>query len=100
MKLRRLLDAFHRSDFGKDLLEEPGLIQQFERLPGRALGKHFCKFVAKALGRDLVYFGDVAAYGVKSFGFDFKSEARRESYRAHHAELIFFEPAVGFADGA
>jgi len=32
MKLRRLLDAFHRSDFGKDLLEQPGFIQQFERL--------------------------------------------------------------------
>ncbi len=85
MKLGRLFNAFHRPDFGKDLLEEPGLIQQFERLPGRALGKHFCEFFAEALRRNLVDLGDVAANRPKRCGFDFESKARGESHRAHHA---------------
>ena len=100
MKLRRLLDAFHRADFRKNLLEQPGFIQQFERPPGCTFGKHSCKFVAKALGRNLRYFGGVAANGAKSFGFDFESEARGESHRAHHAEFVFLETAIRLADGA
>src|SRR5260370_7551930 len=47
-----------------------------------------------------MYFGDMAADGAKSLGFDSESEARGEPHGAHHAELIFLETAIGFADGA
>ena len=43
---------------------------------------------------------DLAAYRPKRFSFDFKSETRRESHRAHHAQFVFCETAVGLADGS
>src|SRR5258708_8980496 len=96
---RRLLDAFHRSDFRKNLLEEPGFVQRFERPPGRAFGEKFGEFFAEALWGNLVDLADVAAYRPKRFGFDFESETRGESHRAHHAEFVFCKTAVGLADG-
>ena len=43
---------------------------------------------------------NVAAYRPKRGGFDCEAEARRESRRAHHAEFVFRETAVGLADGS
>src|ERR1700681_4619343 len=100
MILRRLLDAFHGSDFGKNLLEEPGFIQKFEGPPRRTLGEKFGEFFAKALRGNLVDLPDVAAYGPKRGGFDFEAEARRKSHCAHHAEFVFCETALGLADGS
>ncbi len=117
MKLRRLLDAFHRSDFGKDLLEEPRFIQQFERAAGSTFREQLRKLLANALRRNPHTGGrhcqrevwpearefdrsSMFTNRAECSRFDLESEARGESHRAHHAQFIFPETAIRLADGA
>ena len=51
MELRRLLDSFHGGDFGQDLGQEGGRIEQFESAAGAAFGEHLGQFFAHALRR-------------------------------------------------
>src|SRR5207248_383579 len=57
MKLRRLLDSFHRLDLGKNFVQKPSFIKQKESLPCMAFDEHFCKLVANPLARNLVNLG-------------------------------------------
>ncbi len=100
VELRGLGDAFHFGDFGQDLSEQAGFVQQFESPAGLALGEHFGELVADALAADGVDTrSELADRGV-SGGVEGKAEAGGEADGAEEAELVFFEAAGGRADGA
>ena len=52
MILRRLLDAFHGGDFGKEFDEQAGLVEKFKAAAGGAFGEQFGEFVANAFRGD------------------------------------------------
>ena len=53
VKSGRLLDALHGAHFGKNLLEQPGLIHQAQRARRPAFREDLHQFVAYALGAGL-----------------------------------------------
>src|ERR1700684_1512253 len=56
--------------------------------------------MANALAGDHFYFGGEALYRNHRLGLDFVLKARGETNGPQHAQLIFGETPLGFADGA
>src|ERR1051326_3115815 len=100
MKLGRLLDAFHGGDFGENIAEQTGFIEQFKAAASSAFGEDADQFIAHTLR------GYESDAGVQfpnrshGGGLDLESETRGETDGAQHAEVIFVEAARGIADGA
>src|SRR5437763_12014023 len=100
MKLRRLLNPFHRSDLGKNFSQQSGFIQQLERPSGMAFGQHASQFIADPLTGDLMNLRCELPKCLKGRWVNLIFEARRESHCPQHPQLIFAEPQLGIADGA
>src|SRR5271170_5822636 len=100
MKLRRLLDAFHARNLRQHLRQQAQLIEQFESAASSALGENFGELVVQAFRGNHENFGSEPPNGCGSLGLDREMETRREAYSANEAQLVFFEAALGIANGA
>jgi hypothetical protein len=96
----RLLDSVEAVDFGQDLLEQAGAVEQFKGAAGAALGQHAGEFVANTLKADLMDLAGASTDGGFGSGVDFKVKTGGEADGAQHAELIFVEALGGVSDGA
>ena len=100
MVLAGLGHAVELRDFGQHFFEQAGAVEQFECAAGVAFGEHAGELVADAFAADLSDSGGELADGALGFRFDGEAEAGGEADGAEHAQLVFFEAAVGLADGA
>ncbi len=100
MKLRRLRHAFHRGHFRQDVGQQSGSVQQFEPAPRAAFGQDANQFVANPFGRNAQNLGVQLLDGGQGSGFDFETEARRETHGAEHPQMVFFKALLRIADGA
>jgi len=98
--LRRLFDALHLRDFGKDVDEEAGFVEEFEGTAGVALGEHLGEFVAHALAAHAAGFSGQGTNRRLGGGLDCEAEAGGEANRAEHSQMVLFEAAFGEADSA
>src|SRR4029077_19924723 len=87
-------------DFWQLNCEQPGFLQQFESGPRRAFRQKLREFFANAFCGNVGDRARMAPNGSKRLMFDLETESRRKSNRAQHAQLVFREPAISFADGA
>ncbi len=98
--LRWLWHTFHSSNFWKEFVKEPGLVEEFEAAASSALGEEFSELFADAFGSDDVDFAGVLANGSQGLWFNCVAETGGETHGAEHAEFVFGETAGGIADGA
>jgi hypothetical protein len=98
--LGRLGHVVQLRDFGQDLLEEAGAVEEFEGAAGVAFREHTGEFVADAFAADLIDGVSELADGALGFGIDGEVEARGKADGAEHAQLVFFKTAMRLADGA
>jgi len=100
VELRRLLDAFHSGDFGKDLDKEIGFVEELECSARVTFCEHFGQFFTDTLtayGMDAR--GELADCG-EGGGFDGEAETGSKADRAKEAEVVFFETLFGSTNGA
>ena len=100
MELRGLGNSLQGGDFGENFGEQVKFVEEFKGAASGTFGKKFGEFFADAFGRDNINFVCVFADGGEGSGFDGVAEARGETHRTEHAELIFGETAGRLADGA
>src|SRR5215469_7542055 len=100
MELRRLLHAFHASDFGQDFSEQAGCIEQL-KCPSRvAFGEHLEQLVANTLTADLMNVSRMLLDGGEGGRLNLIFEAGGKANRPQHAQLVFREAAFRLSDGA
>src|SRR5258706_13772699 len=91
MELWRLLNAFHRRDFGQYFFQQAALVQRFKRPSGAAFAEHLGEFVAHSLARDLMnLWGQLLNRG-QSGGDDLVFQKRRQEASAQDPEMVFSE---------
>jgi hypothetical protein len=99
MKLRRLLNALHARDLGKNLSQEASLIQKFKGSPRTSLGEHLGQLVAYSLTADKVDFWCQSSHGGSRCGVQLEAEAGSEAHGAQHAQVVFFKAQLGLTNG-
>src|SRR5450755_1640470 len=100
MKLRRLLDTFHRGYFRENLAKQSALIKQNERFPSMALGEHSCKLISHPLARDLVNLRRELLNRHKCFGLNCVRKTRCKSDSPEHSQPIFRKAKFGVSNRA
>src|SRR5580704_86460 len=100
MVLRRLVDAVHCRQFGKDFLEQAGFIQKLKTGAGGTLGEQFGKLLADALSGDNPNFGGMFTDSPKGSRLNGVAEASGKADCPKHAEFVFPKAAVGVANSA
>ena len=100
MVLGWLLDAFHGGDFGEQLLEKAGFVEEFETEACSAFSEELGEFVANAFRGDGMNLRGVIFYGGEGLFFDGKTETRGETDGAQHPQFVFGKTAVRVANGA
>ena len=100
VELRGLLDAVHAGDFGQDLLEQPGLVEELKGAAGMAFSEHARQLGLDALAGDLSDFSGVRADGGEGLGLECKLKPGGEADGTQHAQLVLSEAKVRRAGGA
>ena len=85
MKLRRLLDAFHGSNFRKHFAQQAGFVEQFEGTPRMAFSQHAGEFITHAFAGNLMNLWREVLNGFKCSRINCVLESRREAHCAQHA---------------
>jgi len=82
MKLRRLRDPLHRSDFRQNLGQQPQIVERLKPAPRTALGQDARQFIANPLGRDVAYVHAQLSNGLGGRRLNREAQTRRETRRA------------------